>query len=128
MWLRFAYGQQWERNDVIGDAIKMEWQDAMTISASFNQKGYFGYTDWRLPSVYELKTLIYINKDVEGCYINPGVFPKNPMCFWSSSPSSGNNNFAWYTSFHSGGSTDYSKNISNYIRLVRGNRNGELKW
>jgi hypothetical protein len=128
MWLRFAYGQQWERNDVIGDAKNINWQDAMAIPETFNQIGYAGYTDWCVPSISELKTLIYRNKDVEGCYTNSGVFPKNPTCFWSSSTSSGNNRFAWYINFHSGGSTDYSKSIGNYIRLVRGKRKGELKW
>ncbi|MEN9896864.1 MAG: hypothetical protein RLZZ66_513 [Pseudomonadota bacterium] len=122
MWLRFAYGQQWERNEVIGDAIKMEWQDALTIPEKFNQTGYADYNDWRVPNIDELKTLSDRNKGRKGNYIDADVFPENEKFFWSSSPSNRGSDLSWYVNFYYYGSSGLERKIYDYnVRLVRGN-------
>jgi|LakMenEpi03Aug12_release.lakeMendotaPanAssembly.Ray.scaffolds.fasta_scaffold455634_1 hypothetical protein len=122
MWLRFAYGQQWERNDVIGYAKKMKWQDALTIPETFNQSGYADYNDWRVPNIDELKTLSDRNKGKKGNYINIDVFPENEKFFWSSSPSNRGSDLSWYVNFYYYGSSGLDRKIYDYnVRLVRGN-------
>ncbi len=58
MWLRFAHGQRWENKTVTGNVQKVTWNVAMEIPAKFNQKGYAGYNNWRVPTIDELKTLL----------------------------------------------------------------------
>jgi hypothetical protein len=58
MWLRFAYGQRWLDGELVGLSQKVNWENAMKIPEFFNQQNYLGYNDWRLPNIYELKTLI----------------------------------------------------------------------
>jgi hypothetical protein len=124
-WLRFTHGQRWENGNVVGDAERFTWDDAMKIPDTFNQQGYAGYNDWRVPDVDELKTLIDRIKgkkaNLEVNLIDADIFPENVgEVFWSSSPcaySSGKQ--AWVVWFVSGGSHQYPKSNSSLVRLVR---------
>ncbi|RTE53874.1 DUF1566 domain-containing protein [Arenibacter aquaticus] len=91
MWIRGAWGTDWNGRDFIGEPLALNWFDATyyfghgatacsdltgTISPkdllgsqSLEQfkKGkatvlFAGHTDWRLPTAYELNTLGFINK------------------------------------------------------------------
>jgi hypothetical protein len=114
MWLRFAHGQCWGNGNVVGDAKKLIWHAAMQIPDTFNQQGYAGYNDWRVPNIDELKTLIDEIKGKAGNYIDADVFPKNARWFWSSSPKA----HAFYFSY--GGSGNAHEYSDYHVRLVRG--------
>ena len=92
----------------------------MTIPDTFNQQGYAGYNDWRVPDVNELKTLIDKIKGKEGNYIDADVFPENNGDWiWSSSPYASYSDHAWIVYFSNGGSyNDYKSYVDN-VRLVR---------
>ena len=58
-WLRFALGQEWYDDLNQGRLARYTWREAFTETETFNrQGGYDGHTDWRLPTIEELKTLI----------------------------------------------------------------------
>ncbi|MDP3007730.1 MAG: DUF1566 domain-containing protein [Methylococcales bacterium] len=78
IWLRFAHGQTWKNNIAVCDVKAVVWKDAFEVAKRFNQQGgYGGYTDWRLPTIDELKTLIDKVKGVSGNYIDADVFSNN---------------------------------------------------
>ena len=121
MWLRFAHGQQWGNGNIIGDAKKFNWDEAMKVPGEFNKKGgYGGFTDWRVPNIEELKTLIDKVKGGDGNYIDADVFPENAWLFWSSSPSADDSSYAWDVLFSGGYSDSSLKSYVTYVRLVRG--------
>jgi Protein of unknown function (DUF1566)/TIR domain len=120
MWLRFSYGQTWQNGTVQGEAKKVSWENAFKAVEDFNANGgYFGYIDWRFPTIDELKTLIDKVKGKKGNYIHPDVFPNNSAVFWSSSPV-GLGNYSWYVYFDSGGTGwGNSNDYGNQLRVVR---------
>ena len=120
MWLRFAHGQQWRNGNITGDHEKVTWDEAMKIPEEFNQKGgYGGFTDWRVPSIDELKTLIDKVKGEEGNYINVDIFSKNEEEFWSSSLATCHSSNVWGVSFYLGYSYNGNKYNNDSVRLVR---------
>jgi hypothetical protein len=122
IWLRFAHGQLWKNNTVMGDAETVNWNDAFELAEQFNQQGgYAGYRDWRLPTIEELKTLIDLVKDQSSNSIDTDVFPENTRWFWSSSPYINDSDGAWIMDFYDGSGYDDYKDSSNAVRLVRGN-------
>ena len=115
MWCRFSIGQQWHNNEVIGNASKMDWFSAMKVASYFNKQGVCGgFSDWRLPSLKELQSLIEIEKSPS---INLSVFPNTPKeRFWSSSKPS---NLAFFVFFKDGSSNGTYENREYAVRLVR---------
>ena len=87
-------------------AIKGTEDDDVQIYSSY-QDSY--YSDWYLPSKYEL-SLLYLNRAVLGGYTN---FAKG----WSSTEASRVN--AWFKSFATGASFSNGKDDVEYIRVHR---------
>jgi hypothetical protein len=103
MWLRFTYGQQWQNNTAQGKAKAVNWQTAFEVAKEFNKNsGYANYSDWRLPTIEELKTLIDEEKGIEGNYIDADAFPNNAPWFWSASPVAYYSSNAWIVYFDVG--------------------------
>jgi hypothetical protein len=103
--------------------------DAFTNAV--NTEGLCGKKDWRMPTIDELKTLVYCSDgkyDTDGSCtnyksveptINSTYFPNTlSMWYWSSSPGDGFRN-AWFVNFFSGYSIDGNMSHSNFVRLVR---------
>lgn len=87
---------------------------------------FASYTDWRLPNVKELSSL------VEDCRMRPAIntnlFPNTPSFtpgFWSGSPTAGISNYSWTVDFYVGHNHFYWRSYNNprdpiHVRLVRG--------
>ena len=73
MWQQCSLGQDGEAS-CEGVATEMTWQQALQAAADLNSAGGFaGHSDWRLPNVKELRSLVD-----EACFepaINPTRFP-----------------------------------------------------
>lgn len=101
------------------------WQ---TIQSDFldrlNKAQFGGYTDWRLPTLHELHTLVQYNALDPDLKINRKYFPHTkPESYWSSTTYSFNPSHAWFVYFGSGVVNDFNKTYRAYVRAVRGVQN-----
>jgi len=99
-----------------GSGISMTWQNALNTA---NSSAFASFSDWRLPSVKELQSLVEY-----GCSspsINLTIFPNTQSDFyWSSTSSAGGASTAWIISSGEGGFSNSNKTITYRVRLVRG--------
>jgi hypothetical protein len=79
-----------------------------------------GATDWRLPTYFELRSLLD-HGAAAGPTIDPTYFPNTPSAdFWSGTTSSVNAFFAWALRFQAGENLVIQKVSQFHVRLVRG--------
>jgi hypothetical protein len=137
-WMRCSLGQPWQGSTCVGEANKYGWQAALDAASTLNrQGGYAGYQDWRVPTIEELRTLVYCSsgqpktwndtgKRCEDDYEDPTIyqsaFPNAPIgpWYWSSSTYAKYPAFAWYVYFNLGGADANDKSDDLRARLVRG--------
>jgi outer membrane protein assembly factor BamD (BamD/ComL family) len=128
-WMRCAMGQSWNGSTCQGEASKYKWEDARQLGSNFAR-----YSDWRLPSISELKSLVYCSSgsprtwsDGEVCQGNfqrptiaIEVFPISNMYFWSGSSNNLTTGQAWGVYFGNGYAGGSNISSGAYVRLVRG--------
>jgi len=119
---------------------KMHWADAVSYCEDLTESGY---SDWRLPNIEELRTLIQnhpgtqtggtckisekegklaMRDRTDDCYgIDGSNFSKldDTGFLWSSSARSDGTGDAWAVNFHNGIVYYYGKNDDNDVRCVR---------
>ena len=103
----------WQKS---GSPNAMTYQDAQAYIAKLNQDRFAGYSDWRLPTVDELLSLLTQDKQAHGLYIHP-IFGATQTWCWSADKNVAES--AWGVGFSSGRlywSLLYDKN---YVRGVR---------
>jgi len=104
----------------------MTWANAITNCAALNAgAGYGGYTDWRLPNIKELQSIVnYGNvSPAIGETTGGGEEPfTNTQSFnyWSSTTYADYTGIAWYVYFGTGDVYLDDKTSSYYVRPVRG--------
>lgn len=121
MWMRCSLGQTWDGSNATctGSASTYTWQLALQAAANLDQaSGYAGYTDWRLPNLRELMSIVRYH-----CYspaINLTMFPATVAApYWSSSPLEASYGLDWTIAFATG-QASYDGSGSTYaVRLVR---------
>ncbi len=136
-WMRCALGQTWSDLTCRGESVPHSWTAALEAAERLNSRGgYAGHADWRVPTIDELRTLIYCSSgqprlwndsdaECRGPFerptLYPAAFPEAPRAwFWSSSPDMSDPDFAWLIYF-SNGSVNYGyKSQTGCLRLVRG--------
>lgn len=137
-WMRCSIGQTWDtRNSVCqGNPSEYRWDEAMSLPQSINRssEGFNGYTDWRLPTIDELRTMVYCSNlnppfRQEGGVCPPGhrkptvfieAFPSTPATtVWSSSTYLNDPGRAWYVYFVNGHEYHWPKGGLLRVRLVR---------
>ncbi len=122
IWARCFLGMNWNGSTCMGTATAYTtWQQAPTTADTSNLAGY---TDWRLPNIRELASLVETGSAEPA--INSRVFPNTNDQYiinggvWSSSPYVGSTGYAWFV-FFSYGHVDYDgRDGASAVRLVRG--------
>ena len=115
MWIRCALGQKWNGSNCIGKAYEHTWGTAIALDINFAE-----YSDWRLPDIYEVDSLIMPPQE-DGRVFDDNAFPQTPAStFWSCSSSPYDSLNAWGVDFESGAAHNTSRDNEFHIRLVRG--------
>ncbi len=135
VWMRCSLGQSWNGSRCAGSANDYTWEQARQAARGYS---HAGHSDWRLPSIGELKTLVYCSSgqrasfnhrgdggECEGTYNRPPIvesaFPNTPSSdVWSGSPYAGNSYSAWSVNFYSGYAGGSNRDGYDHVRLVRG--------
>lgn len=120
-WMRCSIGQTWKSADdsCSGAISKMTWEGALQTANPQNSRALLGKSDWRLPNIKELKSLVEFS-----CYasaINETLFPSIMVSdYWSSSVAIDDRNEAWRVGFYKGDGASRDRNSNYSVRLVRG--------
>ena len=102
-------GLMWKR---VGEG-KFTWEQAIEFNGKDKVVNFGGFSDWRLPQIDELKSLLLPSSP----YICEETFPGGRDAFWSSSPSG--DDYAWSVYFDDG-RVDYGNRYRAWaVRLVR---------
>lgn len=106
----------WAKNGNIAEKA-MNWNDAMRWANNLN---YEGYSDWRLPTIEELKTLVTRGGNNPPIFYNTAGFRSvQPGHYWSSSNYPNNTNDAWVVNMVGCGERNASKTFKFYVWPVR---------
>jgi len=96
-------------------------KDTKDFINDLNSSKFGGYSDWRLPTLKELSSIVNYNISSPGPTINTTYFPNTQSSFyWTSTPSPGYDYRAWVVGFDDNNSHNYGKYGQYYVRAVRG--------
>ncbi len=116
-----ATGLIWHQS---GSDDEMDWQKAKQWVKDLNDKGYAGYSDWRLPTVEEAISLLEPNINPSSLYIDP-AFDAKQTGIWTGDENDSADYLdgAWSVRFiggYGGGNACWVyDNASNRVRPVR---------
>ena len=122
----------------LGSTNVMDGTIATEFLATLNAgAGFAGHTDWRIPNIKELQSIVNYEIEYPGPVVDP-VFHRAGTCtacsdvtaascsctssyyYWSSTADRRNPNFAWDVLFSIGGGSENSKYYDMRARAVRG--------
>ena len=66
------------------DRVRSDWGTLLQAASAFNQRGFAGRTDWRVPNLKEMASIIVL-----ACFpsIDTEAFPEPESQYWTSTPS-----------------------------------------
>jgi hypothetical protein len=120
MWTRCSAGQEWTAGNCAGAARSVDWAGAAAVARDVNRQGALFFSDWRVPQLRELATLV-----APACAaprVDLTVFPGTPAEFyWSASTRPGEATPArvYALSFGGEGVLAMPRSEQNHVRLVR---------
>ena len=118
MWKQCSEGQS--GNDCSsGMATVFDWKSALQQAQVVNNSGGFaGFTDWRVPNIKELNSLV--ERQCADPAINLMRFPNTPTAMYiSASAVTGKMYVAWFVSLRDGGAYKLNIGQDSGLRLVR---------
>ena len=106
-----------DNDGTAGDGA-VTWQHALDYIVLLNDEEYLGYSDWRLPTIEELSTLVDAGRSVPA--IDPLFSDTEEADYWSSTTYAANTGFAFSPNFADGIIYRRDKTFNYYVRAVRG--------
>ncbi|MCG6552864.1 MAG: DUF1566 domain-containing protein [Candidatus Magnetominusculus sp. LBB02] len=102
----------------------MSWQNALNYVACLDNSTYHGYSDWRMPNVVELKSLINYNAASVAAWLQTQGFTNvHSDLYWLSTTNAYDNNYTWIISLDTGNMDDGNKSSHRfYVWPVRGGK------
>ena len=116
-----------DNKTVLDTSSNLQWQDDVSsVSKTWTEAIAYcedltleEYSDWRLPNRNELLSIVDYNKYNPA--IKEDVFTHITSSYcWSSTTYASNTSYAWRINFNNGGTYNYDKTNSTYVRCVRG--------
>ena len=101
-------GLMWVRSP---DSVTRTWQEALDFA---NNVSLCGYTDWLLPNINELRSLINAGEPDTAQWLNNQGFSNVHEYYWSSTNNAEDSRFAWFISMYNGNLDIYAKSASMY--------------
>jgi hypothetical protein len=108
----------------------MSWPGALAYVACLNTNSYLGYTDWRLPNINEMASLMSKGEANLPAWLNSQGFSGVPTInsfYWSSSTSALYNDSAWYANLLAASEAFSPKTSVNYVWPLRGGLAGSSR-
>lgn len=113
-------GLMWITNPRTDAAMGGLYTWTAAVEACETKASYAGFSDWRLPNVRELMSIVDYGKD-PGPALNTAAFPAaRNSAYWSSTTYMQNATLAWRVNFLDGGVNVDLKTLGSYVRCVRG--------
>jgi hypothetical protein len=115
MWMKCSYGLS-DSSCSTGSATAYNWNNALAQCEGLD---FGGQTDWRLPNVNELLSILNystLNPAINSTYF-PGTLSEN---YWTSTTYVANSGAAWSIYFAFNYLNMSSKTSEYYVRCVRG--------
>ncbi len=111
----YATNLMWQQ---AGIRDPMPWRNAHEYIHTLNNEQYAGHSDWRLPTIEELASLLEPTKQNANLYIAP-VFGTTQLWCWSADKAASPKEAAWYISFTSGGIQQHGTDNTVFVLAVR---------
>ncbi len=114
-------GLVWEVKTAGNQDDTYPWANAQDVFlAGMNEAVYGGFSDWRVPEVWELLTLVDAGRRIPAMddrfFGDMSCYP----AYWTHTPYQGDSGAAWTVDFAYGTSRAQGKDTSNLVRCVRG--------
>jgi hypothetical protein len=101
------------------------WAEAMDFGTTLNAQNFGGYSDWRLPMIKELSSLVASSIPSPGPVMNIDYFPNAKSShYWSSTDSVANENETWCVYFYNGVVYDWAVSNTFSVMAVRSGSSG----
>ena len=107
-----------------GSSERMGFKKFENWIKELNQKGYAGYSDWRLPTLEEAMSLMEPELKESDLYID-SMFDSKRWWIWTSDLLKGYKYQAWVVTFSNGNCYGITFDDSNYVRAVRSIKSAE---
>ncbi len=120
VWSRCALGKTWNMasRKCEGEALKLNWKEALNEVKKMNEMSYLSFNDWRLPNIKELASIVKLDCAMPA--IDKRVFPGTDQeDFWTSTVFEQYPGRAWYVNFKYGQDYAADKRYFKQVRAVR---------
>ncbi|MBI5375601.1 MAG: DUF1566 domain-containing protein [Candidatus Schekmanbacteria bacterium] len=122
-------GLMWTKNANLPNlGLGKTWQQALDYVASLNSSNYLGFSDWRLPNINELESLINADEPNSAIWLKNQFFMNVQWDrYWTSTTSADCGSCAWGLGIQDGKMSYFGKDALFYVWPVRAGQSGIIQ-